>query len=101
MECGQYNELWATIHMMPEETVQAHLDLRGNVLMPIHWGAFTLAMHSWTEPIERLRKKANALQVPVTPQIGEPIILNHQLPASSWWKTPAPLMAPAPTVPST
>ena len=89
MECGQYNELWANIHMMPEETVQAHLDLRGKVLMPIHWGAFTLAMHSWTEPIERLRAKAVALQVPVTtPQIGEPIILNQKLPTSHWWHTP-------------
>jgi hypothetical protein len=28
MECGQYNECWAAgIHMMPEETVQAHLDV--------------------------------------------------------------------------
>ncbi|GEO06262.1 membrane protein [Adhaeribacter aerolatus] len=86
MECGQYNELWSNIHMMPEQTVQAHLDLKGKVLMPIHWGAFTLAMHSWTEPIERLQAKANALQVPITtPQIGETITLNQDLPTSSWW----------------
>ncbi|MDB5261325.1 MAG: rane protein [Adhaeribacter sp.] len=31
LECGQYNELWSNIHMMPEETVQAHLDLKGKV----------------------------------------------------------------------
>jgi len=68
--------------------VQAHLDLKGKVLMPIHWGAFTLAMHSWTEPIERLQAKANALQVPVTtPKIGESVILNQKLPASHWWQT--------------
>lgn len=87
MECGQYNELWANIHMMPEETVQAHLDLKGKILMPIHWGAFTLAMHSWTEPIERLKAKAATLQVPVTtPQIGETITLNQKLPVSHWWR---------------
>ncbi|WP_034256480.1 MBL fold metallo-hydrolase [Adhaeribacter aquaticus] len=91
LECGQYNELWANIHMMPEETVQAHLDLKGQVLMPIHWGAFTLAMHSWTEPIQRLMVKAQHLQVPVTtPQIGETIILNQKLPTSRWWQTPPP-----------
>lgn len=86
LECGQYNDLWANIHMMPEETVQAHLDLQGKVLMPIHWGAFTLAMHSWIEPVERLRAKADAVGVPITtPRIGEPIILHQKLPASQWW----------------
>ena len=34
-------------------TVQAHLDLRGKVLLPIHWGKFNLSIHAWTEPIER------------------------------------------------
>ena len=73
--------------MMPEETVQAYLDLKGKVLMPIHWGAFTLAMHSWTEPIERLKAKANVLNVPVTtPKIGESIVLNGLLPTSNWWQ---------------
>ncbi|WP_460924557.1 MBL fold metallo-hydrolase [Pontibacter brevis] len=87
MECGQYNELWPNIHMMPEQTVQAHVDLRGELLMPIHWGAFTLAMHSWTEPIERATKKAAELNVPVTtPRIGEPVILDHHIPRRQWWR---------------
>jgi L-ascorbate metabolism protein UlaG (beta-lactamase superfamily) len=87
LECGQYNDLWANIHMMPEETVQAHLDLKGKILLPIHWGAFTLAMHSWTEPIERLLVKANALQVQVTtPRIGESVILHQKPPATHWWQ---------------
>ncbi|MDX5418776.1 MAG: MBL fold metallo-hydrolase [Hymenobacteraceae bacterium] len=86
MECGQYNELWPNIHMMPEETVQAHLDVNGKLLMPIHWGAFALAMHSWTDPIERVSKKANALRVPMaTPRIGEPIILHRKIPKTQWW----------------
>ena len=28
LECGQYNPYWKYIHMMPEETVQAAIDLR-------------------------------------------------------------------------
>ena len=87
MECGQYNELWPNIHMMPEQTVQAHLDLNGKLLMPIHWGAFALAMHSWTDPIERVSKKARELRVPMTtPRIGEPIILNRNIPQTAWWE---------------
>ena len=87
LECGQYNEGWSEIHMMPEETVQAHIDLRGELLMPIHWGAFKLSIHPWQEPVKRLLLKANSLKVMVTtPMIGEPIILGKSVPSSKWWK---------------
>lgn len=87
LECGQYNELWHNIHMMPEETVQAHLDLKGKLMMPIHWGAFALAMHSWTDPIERVSKAAKAKGINMTtPRIGQPIVLERRIPKSQWWK---------------
>lgn len=87
LECGQYNKNWSEIHMMPEETVQAHIDLRGELLMPIHWGAFKLSLHPWQEPVERLLKKANSLNVLVTtPKIGELVILGKPVPSSNWWK---------------
>lgn len=56
MECGQYDPRWSAIHMLPEETVQAHIDVQGELLLPIHWGAFTLALHEWSDPIERVTK---------------------------------------------
>jgi len=91
MECGQYNELWPSIHMKPEQTVQAHLDLKGKLLMPIHWGAFPLAMHSWTEPIERAAKEARLRHVAMaTPQIGQAIILHRPVPNKPWWRNPLP-----------
>jgi L-ascorbate metabolism protein UlaG (beta-lactamase superfamily) len=87
LECGQYDEGWSQIHMMPEETVKAHIDLRGEVLMPIHWGAFKLSIHPWQEPVERLLLEANSLRVKVTtPMIGEAIILEKSVPSSKWWK---------------
>lgn len=87
MECGQYNERWRNIHLMPEETVTASLDLRAKLMMPIHWGAFTLALHNWTDPVERATKEAVKYDLPVTtPQIGEPIVLSDStFPTSSWW----------------
>ncbi|MCM3132402.1 MBL fold metallo-hydrolase [Paenibacillus polysaccharolyticus] len=88
MECGQYDERWSNIHMMPEETVQAHLDVGGNVLIPIHWGAFTLAYHAWNEPAERVTRAARALNVSViTPVIGETVMLNSLARTTrSWWR---------------
>ncbi|MEC5241452.1 MBL fold metallo-hydrolase [Bacillus mycoides] len=88
MECGQYDTRWSAIHMLPEETVQAHIDVKGELLVPIHWGAFTLALHEWSDPIERVTKEANRLGVNITtPQIGEAIPLkSREYPTSAWWR---------------
>jgi L-ascorbate metabolism protein UlaG (beta-lactamase superfamily) len=88
MECGQYHERWAAIHMMPEETVQAHLDVSGKVLVPIHWGAFTLSLHDWTDPVERAIKAAKERNVAIsTPKIGELVAINAPVqPSAAWWR---------------
>ncbi|WP_342719610.1 MBL fold metallo-hydrolase [Bacillus paramycoides] len=88
MECGQYDPRWSVIHMLPEETVQAHIDVKGELLLPIHWGAFTLALHEWSDPIERVTKEAKRLEVKITtPQIGESITLKStDYPRYAWWR---------------
>ena len=89
MECGQYNEKWMEIHMFPEQTVQAAIDVRAKVLMPIHWGGFNLAEHTWKEPIERAVSKADELNIPmVTPGIGQVLTLNKEGEYSTekWWR---------------
>ncbi len=88
MECGQYNKLWPEVHMFPEETAQAAADIRAKKMMPIHWGAFKLAPHAWTDPVERVSKRAKELNVElITPEIGTPIVLeNLSMASSTWWK---------------
>ncbi len=74
IECGQYNLKWPQVHALPEESVQANIDLRGKRMIPIHWSKYQLALHSWTEPIERVRKAANERGVKLLePIIGEVI----------------------------
>ena len=89
MECGQYDERWAAIHMLPEETVQAHLDVKGKRMIPVHWGAFTLAMHHWTDPAERAVKAAKARGVAIlTPKIGQTLAIGESdIPTAAWWRT--------------
>lgn len=88
LECGQYDRQWPLIHMMPEETVQASIDLRAEVLMPVHWGKFVLANHAWKDPIERAKNHAGVLKVKITtPRIGEPIVLATKLPTEEWWNS--------------
>jgi len=86
LECGQYNTAWPFIHMMPEETAQAAIDLHAKVLLPVHWAKFTLASHPWNEPIERVVKAATEKNLSITtPLIGEPVVLDEQYPRSHWW----------------
>ncbi|HEY9115699.1 MAG TPA: MBL fold metallo-hydrolase [Bacteroidales bacterium] len=88
LECGQYNTMWQEIHMLPEETAQAGIDLQAKRFMPIHWGTFKLALHPWTEPVERVSKKAKELDIElVTPKIGEPIMITDSIdyPKEEWW----------------
>jgi len=88
LECGAYNENWSQIHMMPEETVQASIDLNGRYLMPIHWGKFNLALHPWKEPVQRAIDEAVKLDVSiVTPEIGEIMYLNETITTQHWWDT--------------
>lgn len=86
LENGQYNNFWSNIHMMPEETAQAAVDLKAKVLFPVHWGKFALATHAWDESIGRVIKRSEELSVKVvTPQIGEAVILDSILPNKHWW----------------
>jgi len=86
LEAGQYNTMWPLIHMMPEETVQAAIDLKARSLLPVHWGKFTLALHAWDEPIKRILDKAKELNMKVlTPKIGQPLVLKDDFKTDSWW----------------
>jgi len=87
LECGAYNERWANIHMMPEETAQAAMDVKARVLMPVHWAKFSLALHPWKEPIERLTVKAKELGLPLlTPMIGTVVVDADRARSERWWE---------------
>jgi L-ascorbate metabolism protein UlaG (beta-lactamase superfamily) len=86
IECGAYGKSWPKVHMFPEQTVQAHQDLKGNVLHPIHWGTFNLALHPWYEPMERLTAAARLNMVKIaTPVVGETTVYSSSIPTARWW----------------
>jgi len=87
LENGQYNESWKYIHMFPEEAVQAALDLGAAKLMPVHWAKFTLSLHSWDEPILRIKEEAMKKNINLLhPRIGEPVDLDAPSVFDSWWE---------------
>jgi L-ascorbate metabolism protein UlaG (beta-lactamase superfamily) len=88
LECGQYNKNWADIHMLPEQTAQAAKDLHAKVMMPVHWGAFTLSLHDWYDPAVRVQAAADELNQPIViPQIGELMLIDDEpKQRNAWWE---------------
>jgi L-ascorbate metabolism protein UlaG (beta-lactamase superfamily) len=86
IEVGAYDALWPDVHLGPEQAVRAHRLARGDVMLPVHWGLFDLALHGWTEPIERVLAAARAEGVRViTPRPGElaePAVFGEP---TRWW----------------
>lgn len=87
LECGQYNVSWSAIHMMPEEAVQAAVDLKAKKIFPGHWSKFVLSLHDWDEPIIRVTGECVKRNIPaVHPVIGEPVKLNGSMETLPWWE---------------
>ena len=100
METGAYDPRWPYVHMQPEQTMQAHVDLKGQRLLPIHNGTFDLAMHRWQDPFERIAALARLRNVElVTPVIGAPLAIEQPGPTPQWWQgavgTPEASVAPS------
>ncbi|MGZ4809810.1 MAG: MBL fold metallo-hydrolase [Thermoanaerobaculia bacterium] len=88
IKIGASDPTWSEIHMTPEEAVQTHRDLRGGVMLPVHWGTFNLAFHSWRDPVDRAVAAAARHGVHlVVPKPGE-FVEPSAVPAAreAWWE---------------
>jgi len=86
IEIGQYNRAWPDWHLGPEQALEAHRRVRCAVMLPVHWGLFALASHSWTEPIERLLAAARDTDaVVISPRPGQSVEPTLEKPQERWW----------------
>jgi L-ascorbate metabolism protein UlaG (beta-lactamase superfamily) len=86
LEIGAYGKGWPDIHMGPASASKAHLALRSKLLLPIHWGTFSLGLHAWKEPIERLLILANEMDIKlILPTPGESVEITDKPYSSNWW----------------
>ena len=87
MENGAYDSYWPTVHMSPEETVQAFQDLGARTLYLVHNSTFDLAFHGWREPLERVAALAQQRGISLaTPEIGEVLTLGKPRENRKWWE---------------
>lgn len=87
LECGQYGQYWPKIHMLPEEMILAAQQLGAKAVLPVHWAKFSLAVHGWTEPIDRALIAAKKLDISLlTPQIGKQVLFEERVETPIWWR---------------
>lgn len=88
LENGQYNKNWKHIHLLPDEILQAAIDLKTKKLLPVHSSKFALALHAWDEPLEKLMLSNLMVNLPIlTPMIGETVnLLDEQQVFQTWWR---------------
>jgi L-ascorbate metabolism protein UlaG (beta-lactamase superfamily) len=87
IENGAYDRGWPTVHLSPEETVQAFQELGARTLYLVHNSTFDLAFHTWREPLERVAALAakNGI-VLATPEIGEVLTVGQPRENRKWWE---------------
>jgi len=87
IETGAYDPQWPYVHMQPVHSVQAHVDLRGRWMMPIHNGTFDLAMHRWQDPFEQVSALTAERGIALsTPRMGERLDLAAPHTGERWWR---------------
>jgi L-ascorbate metabolism protein UlaG (beta-lactamase superfamily) len=87
LEVGAFHPAWASIHLGPENALEAFSMLGGGTLLPVHWGTFNLALHDWDEPAETLLRLAPARGARVlTPRLGAPFEPEHVDGPTPWWR---------------
>ena len=85
VESGAYNAAWADVHLGPEQAVAVHRMVGGTLMVPVHWALFDLALHGWTEPVERVRVATERAGVRAAfPRPGESVTL-EDAPTRQWW----------------
>ena len=85
MECGQYNEKWRDLHLLPADSVQAAKDGGVKKAMPVHWAGFALALHSWAEPVEEFAKFAKLENLEMSfPRVGQMFTTQEDLSENRW-----------------
>ena len=93
MENGSYDKAWSKEHLTPAETILAHQDLKGKLLLPIHNSTFDMAFHPWHEPLSEVSRLAKQQSISLlTPEFGKVLTLDNTTNTdlvsenSQWWQ---------------
>lgn len=88
LEIGGWHPAWGDMHLGPDNAITAMTLLGEGAFLPVHWGTFSLAMHPWDQPAERLlelsSKSTAHLIMPMPGQPVEPDLTPERV--TPWWR---------------
>ena len=86
IKIGAYGRTWPDIHIGPNEAIKVNEMVRGQLMMPIHWGTFNLSYHGWTEPAERVIVAAARTDTRIViPKVGQMFEPASPPAVERWW----------------
>jgi len=85
IENGQYDRRWPDDHMTPDLSVQAAVDVKAHHVVPVHWGAYSMAFHPWNEPVLKSVPEMHARGLkPLTPYQGQ--VFDAETETNMWFQ---------------
>ncbi|MDH2998737.1 hypothetical protein A1D22_02725 [Pasteurellaceae bacterium LFhippo2] len=85
IENGQYNTAWLDNHLLPEQTAEVAKIVNAQRFMPVHWGAYPMAIHKWNEPLKLSIPLVEQYGIKVlTPILGE--VFDKDTQTEKWWE---------------
>lgn len=86
LEIDAWNGGWPGIHMTPEQSAKAAVDLKAKLVLPIHWGVYSLGFHPWDKSIKRFVSAARGKPFGLlTPLMGEKLFPGATS-TTLWWE---------------
>ena len=86
LENGQYNEAWRFSHSFTNEVLQAAVDLKAKMIIPIHYGRFVSGSHAWNEPLKNLIALCDGANIPISvPMLGKVYDFTTPPKREVWW----------------
>jgi len=89
LKIGSYSDagVWRKGHMTPEEAIRQAMDIRAEMVVPLHWATFDLELYDWHDSIVRAVKEAAAKDVTlVTPIPGRKMSGEQRDVDTRWWR---------------
>jgi L-ascorbate metabolism protein UlaG (beta-lactamase superfamily) len=88
LEVGAFHPAWGDIHLGPDNALKAFELLGGASFLPVHWATFSLAMHDWDQPAERLLELGDGVPL-LMPELGAAVEPSRGGELVPWWRARA------------
>lgn len=90
IEIGAWDPAWADIHLGPDAAAALHGQIGAEVMMPVHYGSFEMALHAWDQPVVRILQLAEEQDIALLAPIPGQTVSPDEPGVAAFWQERAP-----------